>query len=175
MKNLTKTALLICFLVTTFNSLAQSEFTQDFISIGVIVSDVEVSKKFYTEVIGMTETRKFSVTGDAGKRLGLTNGIAFDVVILKLADSPNATEWKLLSFGKKATHPEQKYIHDDTGMQYVTIFVKSLNPFVERIKANNVTTLGETSTPQPLGNGRFFVLVQDPDGTFIELIGGFTE
>jgi hypothetical protein len=74
-----------------------------------------------------------------------------------------------MSFDKKAKHPYPKFIHDDTGVQYVTIFVKSMKPFVERINKHHVKFLGKT--PTKLDEERQFVLIQDPDGTFIELIG----
>jgi hypothetical protein len=74
-----------------------------------------------------------------------------------------------MSFGKKATHPKQNYVPDDTGIQYITIFVKSMKPLLERIRQHNVITLG--STPTMLDETRQFVAIQDPDGNFIELIG----
>jgi len=80
-----------------------------------------------------------------------------------------ATEWKPMSFGKPASHPKQKHLQDDTGMQYITIHVKALKPILERIKANDVKLLGET--PFLMGGTTYFTLVQDPDGTFVELIG----
>jgi hypothetical protein len=91
------------------------------------------------------------------------------VTVLKLEDSPEASEWKLMSFGKKGTHPKQKFIHDDTGMQYITIQVKSLKPIIERLRQRKVAFLG--TTPTPLNKNAHFVLVQDPDGNFVELIG----
>ncbi len=148
---------------------AASEFQHGTILVGVVVTDFQKALDFYTNVLGMKKTGGFSIDEDFGKRSGLSNGVPFDVTILKLEDSPQATEWKLLSFGKKAAHPRPKYIQDDTGIQYVTIFVKSMKPFIERIKKHSVPFLGET--PTTLGDGRQFVLVQDPDGTFIELIG----
>jgi hypothetical protein len=54
-------------------------------------------------------------------------------------------------------------------MQYITIQVKSLKPIIERLKKQRVTFLG--NTPTPLGKDTHFVLVQDPDGNFVELIG----
>jgi hypothetical protein len=54
-------------------------------------------------------------------------------------------------------------------MQYITIMVNSLEPFLERIKEHKVKLMGDT--PIPLGETDNFVLVQDPDGTIIELIG----
>jgi hypothetical protein len=117
----------------------------------------------------MTRTGGFSVPGVKAKELGLTDGRSIDVTVLKLEDSAQANEWKMMSFGKKAEHPEQKYLHDDTGLQYITIFVKNNHPFIERIRENNIQIL--SGTPSTLDDGRGFILVQDPDGTFIELIG----
>lgn len=44
-----------------------------------------------------------------------------------------------------------------------------MKPFLERFEKHNIKLLGETHTK--LDDGRTFVLVRDPDGTFIELIG----
>jgi hypothetical protein len=90
-------------------------------------------------------------------------------VLLKLNDDDNSTQWKLMSFKKETNHKVSNYIQDDLGMQYITIFVKSIKPFLKRIKEHKVKLLGDT--PTHLSEERMFVLVQDPDGTFIELIG----
>lgn len=146
-----------------------NEFTSDTISIGVVVSDVEKSVEFYTKVIGMKKTGGFSVDAAGGKRTGLTDGVPVNITLLKLGESKTATEWKLMSFGKPAAHPKQNHLQDDTGMQYITIHVKALKPFLARIKEHNVKLLGDT--PISLGGTTMFALVQDPDGTFVELIG----
>lgn len=146
-----------------------SEFPMGSIQIGVICSDLQKSIDFYTGVIGMVKTGGFSVDEAFAEKSGLTGGVPFDVTVLKLKDMPEAAEWKLMSFGKETAHPPQKYILDDIGMQYITIFVRSMKPFLERINNHNVDLLEET--PTFLEDGRQFVLVQDPDGNFIELIG----
>lgn len=164
-----KTILVILSLMSVFYVKAQSEFSDSKIHVGVIVSDLDKAVDFYTNVIGMKKISGFSVNEDVSKRTGLSNGVPFDVTVLKLEDSEDANQWKLMSFGKKSQHPKQKYIQDDLGMQYITINVKDLKPFAERCKKYNVKLLGET--PTKLGEDRYFILVQDPDGTFIELIG----
>ncbi len=175
MKNL-KTSLpllvllpLVLIIVLSLNKPAPSDFERGIIEIGVIVEDFEKSYDFYVNVLGMTKTGGFDVDGEFGKRSGLSDGVPFKVAILKLKDNDQATQWKIMSFDKKAKHPYPKFIQDDTGVQYVTIFVKSMKPFVERIKKHHVKFLGET--PTKLDEKRQFVLIQDPDGTFIELIG----
>ena len=150
-------------------TLAQSEFSSGLIGVGVVTKDITKSLDFYLNVIGMTKVGEFDVDENFGKISGLTEGIAFHVDVLKLQDSPEANQWKLMSFKKEGSHPMPEYIHDDTGMQYITINVNSLDPVLKRIKENNVKLMGET--PVPLGEKDHFVLVQDPDGTIIELIG----
>ena len=150
-------------------TMAQNEFSSGLIGIGVVTQDIEKSLDFYLNVIGMTKVGEFDVDETFSKISGLADGVAFHVDILKLQDTPDANLWKVMSFNKEGSHPKSTYIQDDTGMQYVTINVTSLEPFLKRIKKHNVKLLGDT--PVPLGEKDHFVLIQDPDGTIIELIG----
>lgn len=148
-----------------------TEFEKNTISIGLIASDLEASLTFYTDIIGMQETGGFGIDAAFGKNSGLTGGTPFDVKILKLEDDPNATELKIMSFNKEK-NPGEKHIQVRNGMRYITIFVKSIVPVLERLKRNNIPFLGKT--PIQLGDGRDFILIQDPDGVFVELIGNKT-
>jgi catechol 2,3-dioxygenase-like lactoylglutathione lyase family enzyme len=160
---------LIASILVGSSACAQSNFSSKVIGIGVVVADLERSLDFYVNGIGMVKTGSFTINAEFSKRSGLSDGVPTDVTILKLENSPGATDWKLMSFGKKASHPKPKFIQDDTGMQYITLNVKALNPIIERLKQMKVPLLG--STPTPLNGNTHFVLMQDPDGTFIELIG----
>jgi catechol 2,3-dioxygenase-like lactoylglutathione lyase family enzyme len=165
------TFFLVCLInsVSAQNKTEKSEFSNPTIFVGSVVTDLAKSVDFYTNIIGMKKTGAFSVDGTKSKELGLTDGRPIDVTVLKLEDSPQANEWKLMSFGTKAGHKKPKYLHDDTGMQYITILVNHLNPIMERVNKNNIQIL--SGKPSKLDENRFFILVQDPDGTFIELIG----
>lgn len=144
------------------------EMSRPVIDVGVVVSDLDRSVQFYKDVLGMTTSRSFDLDTEFGRRSGLTDARAFHIEALKLEDSEQATEWKLMSF-EGASPQENAHIHDHTGVQYVTIRVDDLDPYLERIRAHDVELLGET--PISLGGGNHFALIQDPDGTFIELIG----
>jgi len=136
----------------------------------VVVKDLDAAVAFYTDVIGMTKTGGFEVDAEFGQASGLTKGLPFSVTVLKLKDAPDATQFKLMSFEKDAETPKSTSIEDALGVQYITLMVSDLTPFAARIRAAGVPFLGQT--PVPLGDGgQHFVLVQDPDGTFIELIG----
>lgn len=162
-------SVLLIGLGLSMNGYAQSNFSSKVIGAGVVVADLERSLDFYVNGIGMVKTGSFTINEEFSKRSGLANGASAAVTILKLENSPESTDWKLMSFGKKASHPKPKFIQDDTGVQYITIQVKALQPIIDRLKQMKVPFLG--STPTPLNDKAHFVLVQDPDGTFIELIG----
>lgn len=169
-KNCIKYFLIACAITTSYTSHAQSAFTSKLIGVGVVVADIDKSIDFYVNGIGLVKTGSFKIAEDFSKRSGLANGVAFDVTILKLENSAEANEWKLISFGKKANGPKKsKYIQDDVGMQYITINVKALNPVIEQLKKQNVSFLG--SSPTKLNEKSQLLLVQDPDGNFVELIG----
>ena len=171
MKKMFFTAILVfaVMFVSAQNQPAKSEFSNPTIFVGSVVTDLEKSVDFYTNIIGMKKTGAFSVDAEKAKELGLTNGKKIDVTVLKLEDSPQANEWKLMSFGTKPGHKKPAYLDDDTGMQYITILVNHLEPIMKRIEKNNIKIL--SGKPSKLEENRFFILIQDPDGTFIELIG----
>lgn len=170
MKNLFIILFLLSFSVAVkAQNKPSGEFSNPTIFVGSVVTDLEKSVDFYTRIIGMKKTGAFSVDAEKAKELGLTNGKKIDVTVLKLEDSPQANEWKLMSFGTKPAHKKPAYLEDDNGMQYITILVNHLEPVLSRIEKNNIKIL--SGKPSKLDDNRFFILVQDPDGTFIELIG----
>jgi catechol 2,3-dioxygenase-like lactoylglutathione lyase family enzyme len=169
-------AIVLCTTLVSYSQTtqpSQSNFTSKLIGMGVVVSDLDKSLDFYTNVIGMVKAYNFKIGSEFSKRSGLANGDSASVTVLKLENSPEANEWKLMSFGKKSTHPKQNFIQDDTGVQYITINVKALKPVIERLKQRNIPFLG--STPTQLNRNSQLLFVQDPDGTFIELIGPMGE
>ncbi len=162
--------LLLAASLFTFFTVSAQEYSSGTIQIGMVVKDMDRTVKFYTEVLGLVEAGGFPISEDFGKKSGLSNGVPFDVKILKLINEEAATQLKLVTFKKDPTHQTPSYIQDDNGVQYITFYVKSITPLLERIKKNNVKLLGETPTPLP--GDRMFIMVQDPDGTFVEIIGG---
>jgi predicted enzyme related to lactoylglutathione lyase len=149
----------------------QELFSSQTIHMGVIASDLDRSLEFYQEVIGMKHTGSFGVEKNMAKQSGLSNGIPFEVEVLKLGTGESATRLKLMSFGKRAEKQVNDYIYDHTGIQYITINVHDLAPFIKRIKKHRETILG--NGPVDIGGNRYLLLLKDPDGTFIELIGSW--
>jgi catechol 2,3-dioxygenase-like lactoylglutathione lyase family enzyme len=161
--------LLVSLLMIWTLSASEADFTSPVIHVGVVVSDLDKSLAFYKDVVGMVSGGSFDVNEDMSKRTGLAAGVPFHVEILKLSSDKDMTQFKLMTFGERTQKQQNQYIYDHTGMRYVTIFVNELEPIIKRIKAHNVKMLGDS--PTELGPNNFFVLVQDPDGIFVELIG----
>ena len=156
-------------LAISLSTSAQHDFAKSGISVGVVVEDLDKSVDFYLNVVGMVKGGEFSVDSEKAKQLGLSDGERFDVTVLKLENSEEAAEWKLMSFGKTTAREQQRFVPDKNGIRYITLFVKSMAPVLERIKQHKVKALG--TTPTMLDETRQFVLIQDPDGNFVEFIG----
>jgi catechol 2,3-dioxygenase-like lactoylglutathione lyase family enzyme len=147
-----------------------AEFTKGVIDIGIVVKDPARTAEFLTNAIGFTEVKGFSVTAELGKRIGLIDGYATEVRMFTLVDTNLSTRIKVLSFPKAETKAaDQKFIHSQTGMRYLTLYVSDMKQALERLKAAKVKPIGET--PLDLGGGTYITVVRDPDGNFVELIG----
>jgi catechol 2,3-dioxygenase-like lactoylglutathione lyase family enzyme len=149
---------------------APGDFTKGVIDLGMVVKDPGQTAAFLTNAIGFKEVKGFSVTPELGRKIGLIDGYPADVRMFVLTDGDLATRIKVLSFPQadmKKSH--QKYIHSVPGFRYLTLYVKDMNKAIERLKAANVRTIGET--PLDLGGGTYIAVIKDPDGNFFELIG----
>jgi catechol 2,3-dioxygenase-like lactoylglutathione lyase family enzyme len=179
-----KLAIVITLLLTIDFKTAfpqENAFESNIFKIGIVTSDLHATLDFYINIIGLIKVREFDIDSVTSYKFGLTKGIPFHVVSLKTENTPQATELKIVSFGKTTNNNKPQYLQFTSGVQFMTISVKSITQFVKRLKDNNIKLLGETPTlikllnetpVSPLsGDGRQLVLIQDPNGIFIEIIG----
>ena len=156
-------------------ALAQEEaptFANASADIGIVVKDLEKSAIFYTETLGMTEVKGFSVPAEKATDIGLTDNQPATIrvfVLDKEAEGPK-TKFKLMSFPEApGKMQDQKFIHSSIGVSYLTLLVTDMTKSVAKLKEAKVELLGKT--PSDLGGGNFITVFRDPDGNFIELIG----
>lgn len=185
--SLFSTKLLTLFNVTALSGLAvllfsaaaplpqQNVFTNNKVDLGIVVSDLDRSLKFYTEVIGLTHSSEFSVPEDFCTQAGLTDGHALNnIQVLTPNGDVQGTGVKLMQLkgvdSKKADH---SFVHSTLGYSYLTFHVSNIDDALARLKAAGVKPAGEDQvrvpleTPVPL----YLTLVADPDGNLIELVG----
>lgn len=84
-----------CIAFLGFHNKSVSDFDPKPMDIGLVVSDLEKSLDFYTNVIGMTKVSTYHFSGENAKLAGLTDGKALDIINLKLNDEPGAPGYKL--------------------------------------------------------------------------------
>ena len=157
-------------LLFSFANAEEKEFASNTIDLGVVVSDLEKSLKFYTEAIGFQIAGEFTAGVDITKNSGLTEGSELQIKQLVLVKGPGATTIKLMQPGKPAKKPAQKYITSSLGFSYLTIRVTSTKTALARLKKAGVKVLAKGPAMLP-GNKVALTVVKDPDGNFVELVG----
>jgi catechol 2,3-dioxygenase-like lactoylglutathione lyase family enzyme len=146
-----------------------SEFSRTVIDLGVVVSDVEKAAHFYGEVLGFMEVGGFSVSGEMAAACGLTDHRPFKVRVFAAGKEPNATKLKIMEIpGSDSAKVNNTYIGSSLGFSYLTVFVSDLSTTLDRCKAHQVTPVKK---PYQLGGNNCLVVVKDPDGNNVELIG----
>jgi len=161
---------LLCAVPTTHAADPANSFSKPTIDIGIVARDVEKSAKFYTETIGLKEIEGFSAPAELGKKIGLVDSHPINVRVFVTDEIEGATRIKLMSFpDAMGKLPDRSYIHSTIGINYLTLFVDDMDQALARLKKAEAKLLGET--PVSLGGKTQLVVVRDPDGNFIELIG----
>ncbi|MGD9720960.1 MAG: VOC family protein [Pirellulales bacterium] len=149
------------------------QFARSTIDLGVLVSDLPKSVKFYTEAIGFGEAPSFSVAADYAADAGLTDHKPLEIRVLVLGNDESATKLKLMSVPGASKKNDNGFIHSELGYRYLTIFVADADAAHARLKKAGVKPLAKGPLPLPAGfpAGMSLAVVRDPDGNLIELIG----
>ncbi len=152
---------------------AKSEFLETTIDLGCVVSDLEASVKFYTEAIGFKVAGEFHVPSGMAKDSGLTAGDTLDIKVLVLGDGEEATKLKLMQGIETTKKGKNKVINSQYGFSYLTVFVKSTDDALARLKKAGVKPIakGPVTLPENLDPKMSLTIVRDPDGNFVELVG----
>lgn len=150
---------------------ADKDFASTTIDLGLVVSDVNKTVKFFTETIGFKEVKGFSVSADFCNGAGLTNAEALDIRVLVLGDGKSATKLKVMQAPKtKSKKAPNDYIVTQLGYSYISIFINDTNAALKRLKKAGVVPIAKG--PVLIGKGPLYLtVVRDPDGNFVELIG----
>lgn len=149
---------------------AASRFSRDIIDLGIVVTDLERSARFYTEALGFVELDGFSVDAEFCTDSGLTDMQPLTIRVFATTKDDDATHVKLMEVpAAKPAAGRNEFIHSQLGYRYLSVFVKDIDAAHERLDKAGVKPLAKS--PVAIGNGSFLTLVQDPDGNRVELIG----
>ena len=154
-------------------------FASQTIDLGVVVSDLGKSLAFYKGVVGFSEVEGFKVAGDFPKKVGLTDGAPLAIHVLVLGEDETATKLKVMQVksAKPARVIKQKFIHTATGFSYLSIFVTDVDAVLERAKKAGHKPYAQSPQrlPEGLPQDVCLLMLKDPDGNFVEIIGPLTK
>ncbi len=153
-----------------------SNFASSTIDLGVVVSDLDASLKFYKETFGFSEVPGFKVPPQFAIDTGLANKLELDVHVLVLGEGPTATKLKLMQFkSAPGAKVDNTFIHSSYGFRYLTIAVKNLNAAVDKASKAGAKTIAKCPVPLPEGfpAGLALANYRDPDGNLVELVGAW--
>lgn len=160
---------MICFLAIFLSFHVSQAWQNDaelgVLAIGFVVSDIEASEKFYTEVIGMVPAGQFSLDNQWSKEAGAANDKPFSVKMFKMKGIPSATILKLAYFEKTKKQKAKKGMDVSSGVNYLTFSYDDLTAVLSRIEKAGIKIVGDVKRD----NYRI-IFIRDPDGMFIELI-----
>jgi catechol 2,3-dioxygenase-like lactoylglutathione lyase family enzyme len=167
-----KRILIVSFALITFCTTAQEKkevgFSNPVIEVVIVAKDVDKTLDFYTNILGMTKDFDFVVAKESAVRFGLTAKDEFKVHVLKINNEPHAGVIKVVGYQGTKQPRKSNYLRDHVGPQMLNFKVQSMEPYLVRIEGRSLKLYG--STPTPLKDSGQFVLIQDPNGIFIELI-----
>ena len=136
-----------------------------FDAVGLVVSDIETSEKFYTEILGFTQFYEFSLDEAWADKAGMGNGKALSVKMFRLGGGPTAAALKLAYFAEAPAKKITSGIDVESGVNYLTLRYQDSSDVKKRIKSAGIPIVGEV-----VGPGYELFIVRDPDGVFIEII-----
>lgn len=150
---------------------ADGPYAKPTIDVAVFVSDVKATQTFYEEVLGFKKLEQFTVpkqiTGDSG----LTDYRSYTAHVMAIGAGPDATRVKLVQMpGAPGARVDNRFVNSTYGPSYLTLHVRDMNPILKAAADRKLKPLSKG--PVDLGGGRHLALLRDPDGNFIELVGG---
>ncbi|MEN6333550.1 MAG: VOC family protein [Phycisphaerales bacterium] len=147
----------------------KAEFSSTTVDAGIVAADVEKSAAFYTQALGFARTGQFDVSDQMAGNTGLTDFKPFQVQVFALGKEPSATRLKIMQIpGDGSKSVDNQYIGSSLGLRYLTVHVADMAKATERLAQYGVSPI---RPPYRLPSGERLVLVRDPDGNLIELVG----
>ena len=182
MKNLTHSLAAILVCATAFalgvsahqQTAPETNFASETIDLGMVVSDLDKSVKFYKDALGFEEVPGFKVPGQFALDTGLANKLELDVHVLVLGKGEKATKLKLMQFKTSpGARLDNTFIHSSYGFRYLTISVNDVNAAVAKAEKAGAKPIAKCPVPLPEGfpDGLALANYRDPDGNLVELVG----
>jgi catechol 2,3-dioxygenase-like lactoylglutathione lyase family enzyme len=134
--------------------------------VGICVSDLDRSLRFYRDLLGFRYRSELTVQGEPSDTLLRLRGVDLRAVYLER----DGTRIELLSYASPGTVGDgAPRPMNGRGLTHLSLRVDSVRDTVAELRAAGVSILDESAIDIP-GFGAAAIFVADPDGTLIELV-----
>ena len=155
----------LLFVVTINLSAWQNDEELGVLAVGLVVSDIEASEKFYSQIVGMQPTIEFSLDEQWSKEAGAASEKPFSVKMFKMKNKASATTLKPAYFEKTKKQKARDGIDKLSGVNYLTFSYASLDPVIQRIENAGIEIIGDVKRETYR-----IIFIKDPDGIYVEMI-----
>lgn len=159
-----KLSLLFSFLFAVLLSFSQG-YDKKLDAVGLVVSDIKASEKFYTEILGFEKFTEFSLPDAWADQAGMSNGKGLTVNMYKLGEGQNAAALKLVEIKGISKKKFLSGIDVQSGVNYLTFRYEDFSEVRQKVDEAKIPIVGEVS-----GEGYKIFIIRDPDGIFVEVI-----
>ncbi len=129
------------------------------------VSDIERSKRFYTDVLGFEVVVEFDFDDEATAQVMGLPGAKFRGIFMKC----DGMRIELIGFSEpRPSQAPRPRAANEIGHSHLSFYVDDLDAALKRLRAHNVEVCGETRAELP--GGVECCVVRDPDGFPIEIV-----
>ncbi|NPV50321.1 MAG: VOC family protein [Candidatus Methanofastidiosum sp.] len=131
--------------------------------IALLVSNLETSKRFYKETLGLEAVFEHPINGEQFEKVTGLND--FDVVFAVLSDKKSKVNIELVEFKNGLMESPSIFNH-------IAFEVEDVDALHQKFVNNCIETVSEPVTlthPHPKINGKRFFYFYDPDGNIIEV------
>jgi len=117
--------------------------------VGIVVTDIEKSLKFYVTHLGLEKIQEVPVP------FGKMHRLAFGNSFLKLIEPKNPVL------------PEDKKLEQRSGYRYITLQIDNIDEICGQLRSLNIDFTLDKTEFMP---GVFIAMVKDPDGNVVEFV-----
>jgi catechol 2,3-dioxygenase-like lactoylglutathione lyase family enzyme len=141
--------------------------------INIVVSDLERSVKFYTELLGFIESKRAHLEGDWIESIVGLKGVVADVAFIVTPAGEPRIELLCYKTPKGERVPVNS-LANTPGIRHIAFRVDDIHAAVEKLKSAEVKLLGEpvvvpeTVVTHDAGH-KMLCYFHDPDGTLLEI------
>lgn len=132
--------------------------------LGLCVSDVERSRRFYVEALGFREVGRMGASGEATATILSVPDADLDLLYMER----DGLRLELIGYKAGVTGDGAPRPMDQLGFTHLSVRVDDVDALCKEITAHGGTVLPETEVTFEWGNRGIMAL--DPDGARIELI-----